>query len=89
MDKVKSEKDIYEKVIIQKMIAEDLTLSEALFFDMMENEVDPEDVYLATDYLEQMFSYDMDKVRYFMLVVSGQVPDSVLVPLNKVDDKIK
>jgi hypothetical protein len=87
MGKTRSDDSIYEKILIEKMVVEGLTLSEALFFDMIENEVDPEDIYQATDYLEQMFDEDMDKVEYYMLVLTGRVSDSVLIPLDKNPDK--
>lgn len=87
MDKIGSDGGIYEKIVIEKMVVEGLTLSEALFFDMIENEVDPEDIYQATDYLEQMFDGNMDKVEYYMLVLTGRISDSVLIPLDKNPDK--
>jgi hypothetical protein len=65
------------------MMLEDLTLSEALFDDMVDSEVDPRDIYQATDYLEAMFQGNMDKVMYYMSVLTGQEPDCILVPKTK------
>lgn len=73
---------LYEDIILHKMISENLTLSEALFIDMIENEVDPEDVYQATDYLEGVIRDDLDKVEYLMMVLTGRVQDSYLIPLS-------
>lgn len=78
---------LYEDIILHKMISENLTLSEALFFDMIENEVDPEDVYQATDYLEGVIRDDLDKVEYLMMVLTGRVQDSYLIPLSNTDPK--
>ena len=80
MDKTKSEIHIYESIIIRRMMLEDITLSEALFDDMVDSEVDPRDVYQATDYLEAMFQGDLDKVMYYMSVLTGQETDCILVP---------
>lgn len=78
---------LYDDIILHKMISENLTLSEALFFDMIENEVDPEDVYQATDYLEGVIRDDLDKVEYLMMVLTGRVQDSYLIPLSNTDPK--
>ena len=85
MDKIKSD-GIYENHIVRKMMDESLTLSQALFLDLIETDIDPEDVYTATDYLETMFDGDMNKVKYYMLVLTGQIPDCILVPRIKSDD---
>lgn len=86
MDKTNS-KGIYERHIIQKMMDESLTLSQALFLDLIDMDIDPEDVYISTDYLEMMFDGDMNKVKYFMLVLNGINPDCILVPtINITDD---
>ena len=85
MDKIKSD-GIYENHIVRKMMDESLTLSQALFLDLTETDIDPEDIYTATDYLETMFDGDMNKVKYYMLVLTGQIPDCILVPRIKSDD---
>lgn len=85
MDKIKSD-GIYENHIVRKMMDESLTLSQALFLDLIETDIDPEDIYTATDYLETMFDGDMNKVKYYMLVLTGQIPDCILVPRIKSDD---
>lgn len=87
MIKVQEASFSFEETILKKMMAEGSTLSDALLFDMIESGVDPEDIYQATDYLEQMFDGNMIKVEYFMLVLTGHVPDSVLVPLDKASSK--
>ena len=88
MDKIRSE-GIYERHIVRKMMEESLTLSQALYYDLLESDVDPEDVYTCTDYLETMFDGDMNKVKYYMLVLNGIVSDCILVPKIKSseDDK--
>lgn len=80
MDKTGSEIEIYESILIRRMMMENVTLSEALFDDMVDSDVDPRDVYQATDYLEAMFQGNMNKVLYYMLVLVGEVPDCILVP---------
>jgi hypothetical protein len=85
MDKIKSD-GVYENHIVCKMMDESLTMSQALFLDLIEMDIDPEDVYTATEYLEAMFDGDMNKVKYYMLVLTGQIPDCVLVPRIKTDD---
>lgn len=79
MDKKKYDVHLYESILVQRMMLENVTLSEALFDDMVDSEVDPRDVYQATDYLEAMFQGDMNKVKYYMLVLAGQESDCILI----------
>lgn len=70
----------YEATLIKSMIQYDITLLEALMIDMQENGVDTENVFDLTDYLEEMFDQNMDKVAYYMEIITGSQPDMYLKP---------
>jgi hypothetical protein len=70
----------YEATLIKSMIQYDITLLEALMIDMQENAVDTENVFDLTDYLEEMFDQNMDKVAYYMEIITGSQPDMYLKP---------
>jgi len=71
----------YEATLIKSMIQYDITLLEALMIDMQENGVDTENVFDLTDYLEEMFDQNMDKVAYYMEIITGSQPDMYLKPM--------
>lgn len=64
----------YEKHIIEIMRDNQMTLTEALIFDFAKNKVDTTDVLSVCDYLEEKL-VDLDKVQYYMLIITGQQPD--------------
>jgi hypothetical protein len=74
-------KHSYEATLIKSMIQYDITLLEALMIDMQENGVDTENVFDLTDYLEEMFDQNMDKVAYYMEIITGSQPDMYLKPM--------
>lgn len=73
---------LYDKLIIERMYLNDLSLREAVEQDMEESGVDMESVFDMTDYLEAMFDLDMDKVGLYMAILSGHHPDMCLKELN-------
>lgn len=64
----------YEKHIVEIMRNKNLTLLQALEFDLEENDIDVTSVLSICDYLEEMLG-NLDKVEYYMLVYTEQVPD--------------
>lgn len=73
MDKILTPVD-YEKHLVAIMYEDDVTLSEALYIDFWANEVNMHSVYDLVDYLERRLE-DLDKVKYYMEVWNGDVPD--------------
>ena len=64
----------YEKHIVKTMRSKNLTLLQALEFDLEANCIDVTSVLSICDYLEEMLE-NLDKVEYYMLVYTEQVPD--------------
>ena len=64
----------YEKKLLELMIDNDLTLADAIYTDLIVNEIDPECVFDVVDHLEVNL-IDLDKVEYYMSVYSGNSPD--------------
>lgn len=64
----------YEKHIVKIMRSKNLTLLQALEFDFEENYIDVTSVLSICDYLEEMLE-NLNKVEYYMLVYTEQVPD--------------
>ncbi len=64
----------YEKHIVEIMRSKNLTLLQALEFDLEANCIDVTSVLSICDYLEEMLE-NLDKVEYYMLVYTEQVPD--------------
>lgn len=64
----------YEKHIVEIMRSKNLTLLQALEFDLEANCIDVNSVLSICDYLEEMLE-NLDKVEYYMLVYTEQVPD--------------
>jgi hypothetical protein len=64
----------YEKHIVETMRSKNLTLLQALEFDLEANCIDVTSVLSICDYLEEMLE-NLDKVEYYMLVYTEQVPD--------------
>jgi hypothetical protein len=79
--KVNHVKRSYEQDIVEIMVEYKVTLLEALMIDMQGNGVDTDSVLDLTDYLEVKFDQDMDKVEYYMDIISGRKPDLFLKPL--------
>ena len=67
----------YEKELINIMIDMDYTLSDAMYMDMTNNQVDTNSVFDIVDYMELKLG-DLDKVQYYMNVYSGNAPDVAL-----------
>lgn len=78
MDSMTSSLVSYEEEIILLMIDEDMTMSEALNYDMMVYGVDVESVIDMCDYLELRLDMDMDLVEFFMDICVGRTPDQIL-----------
>ena len=64
----------YERRIVELMRDEKLTLLEAMGYDMEIACIDVSSVLGICDYLEEQLS-DLDKVQYYMMIYTGQVPD--------------
>jgi hypothetical protein len=71
----------YEQDIVEIMIEYKVTLLEALMIDMQGNGVDTDSVLDLTDYLEEKFNQDMDKVEFYMDIISGRKSDMFLNPM--------
>ena len=78
----------YEKVLIHIMIDMDLTLSDAMHIDLLNNQVDVKSVFDIVDYMELKLG-NLDKVQYYMNVYSGNVPDVGLKRNNTKKDWYK
>jgi hypothetical protein len=78
MDKTNSNlPDSYEKHLIDLMWRDNCSLSEALFFDLIDKKIDIDSVFDIVDYFEQKLE-NLDKVQYYMQVFTGQQPDVIL-----------
>lgn len=64
----------YERRIIELMRDEKITLLEAMCYDMEIACVDSSSVIGICDYLEEQLC-DLNKVEYYMMVYTEQVPD--------------
>lgn len=64
----------YESHLIKLMRDYDLTLLEAICFDLEAELIDVSSVFAICDYLEEKL-VDLDKVQYYMMVYTGQSPD--------------
>lgn len=71
----------YEQDIVEIMVEYKVTLLEALMIDMQGNGVDTDSVLDLTDYLEEKFDQDMDKVEFYMDIISGRKSDMFLNPM--------
>lgn len=80
---------VYESDLVQIMIRENISLSSAMVIDAYNNNIDASSVFAMTDYLEERFEQDMDKVEYYMLVFSGIEPDLRLKRIDDVKEKDK
>lgn len=58
------------------------SLSEAMYQDICDNEIDPDDVYDLTDYLEEQTG-DLSLVQFLLQVYFGYTDDYVSEPLHK------
>lgn len=74
-------KRLYEQDIIEIMVEYKVTLLEAMMIDMQGNGIDTDSVLDLTDYLEEKFDQDMDKVEYYMDIISERKPDLFLKSL--------
>lgn len=70
----------FERDVIDVMITETCTMSEALDILFKVYEVDTKSVIDLVDFLEEMV-YDLDKVQMIMEVYTEQVPDLYLKEL--------
>ena len=71
----------FERDIIEIMITETCTMSEALDILFKAYEVDTKSVITLVDFLEEML-YDLDKVQMMMEVYTEQVADFYLSELS-------
>jgi hypothetical protein len=69
--------DSYEEILIELMWRDNVSLSEAMFYDFIENNVNLDSVFDIVDYLEQRLE-NLDKVQYYMQVFTNQQPDVIL-----------
>lgn len=70
----------FEKELINIMVDEKCTMSEALGYAFSSYNVDTNSVFDMVDFLEDKL-YDLDKVQTFMMIYTGQVPDFQLTRL--------
>lgn len=78
MGKDNFEDDIsFERNIIRIMMYEDITMSDALLIDMFSKGINLDSVFDMCDYLEDRLD-NLDKVEYFMDVITGRAPDQYL-----------
>lgn len=71
----------YEEVIIHSMFTRGMTLREALSLDLDNHVSDPNNVYDVVDFLEEKLE-NLDKVQYYMEVLTGLQPDVILRKTN-------
>ena len=64
----------YEKQLLEIMINDNSTLSEAIYIDLMSNNIDTDSVFDVVDHLEEKLQ-DLNKVEYYMAVYTGNLPD--------------
>lgn len=69
-----TEPDVYEKILMEIMADEDVSLKDAMFIDLFQNDINDHSIYDIVDYLEHKFK-DLDKVSYYMQVYTEQLPD--------------
>ena len=68
------EASTYEHRIINLMREDNLTLLEAMHYDMEIACIDFSSVIGICDYLEEQLG-DLNKVEYYMMIYTGQAPD--------------
>lgn len=73
----------FEKELINIMVDEKCTMSEALGYAFSLYNVDTNSVFDLVDFLEEQL-YDLDKVQAMMMIYTGQMPDLQLTRL--IDD---
>lgn len=64
----------YERRIVDFMRKENMTLLEAMSYDMEIACIDVSSVLGICDYLEEQLG-NLDKVQYYMMIYTGQEPD--------------
>lgn len=64
----------YERRLVDLMRKDDLTLLEAMQYDMEIACIDFSSVLGICDYLEEQLG-NLDKVEYYMMIYTGQEPD--------------
>lgn len=67
----------YEEILVKNMHVYGITLSEALTRDLNKHLDDPDSVYDVVDFLEEKLE-SLDKVQYYMQVLTGIQPDVIL-----------
>ncbi len=78
-----SELPDFEKELINIMVDEKCTMSQALGYAFSANDVDVSNVFDLVDFLEEQL-YDLDKVQAMMMIYTGRIPDFQLTRL--IDD---
>lgn len=64
----------YELRLVNYMREKDMTLCEAMYYDMEAARVDTSSALGICDYLEEQL-VDLNKVQYYALIFTGQEPD--------------
>jgi hypothetical protein len=77
----------FEKKLIEIMISEKCTMSEAIGNAFSSNGIDQTNLFDMVDFLEEQV-YDLDKVQAMMMIYNGQISDFHLVRLIE-DGKAK
>ena len=78
-----SELPDFEKELINIMVDEKCTMSQALGYAFSAHDVDVSNVFDLVDFLEEQL-YDLDKVQAMMMIYTGRIPDFQLTRL--IDD---
>lgn len=76
----------FEKELIDIMVDEKCTMSEALGYAFSLYNVDTNSVFDLVDFLEERV-HDLDKVQMMMMIYTGKIPDFQLTRLD--NDKTK
>lgn len=78
----------FEKELIDIMVDEKCTMSEALGYAFSLYNVDTKSVFDMVDFLEERV-HDLDKVQMMMAIYTGRIPDFQLTRLDDGKEKTK
>lgn len=76
----------FEKELIDIMVDEKCTMSEALGYAFSLYNVDTNSVFDLVDFLEERV-HDLDKVQMMMMIYTGKIPDFQLTRLDNGKEK--
>lgn len=71
----------FEKYLIEIMVSEKCTMSQALGNAFSSHGIDQTNVFDMVDFLEEQL-YDLDKVQMMMMIYTGKTPDFQLTRLD-------